>query len=88
METMDARFGLKVGQIWTKWDKSNCLEHILVHSDSPNHTIADLKSPKFGAKPGIQRKKYPKKGNNSVILKDKNSKNLHNLHMAITNVNP
>ena len=31
--------------------------------------------------------KYPRKGNNSVILKDKNSKKLHNLHMATTNLN-
>ena len=32
--------------------------------------------------------KYPREGNNSVILKDKNSKILHNFHMAITNLNP
>ena len=32
--------------------------------------------------------KYPGKGNNSVILKDKNSKKIHNLHMATTNLNP
>ena len=30
----------------------------------------------------------PRKANNSVILKDKNLKQLHNLHMAITNLNP
>ena len=32
--------------------------------------------------------KYPRKCNNSVILKDKNSKKIHNLHMATTNLNP
>ena len=32
-------------------------------------------------------KKYPRKGNKSVILKDKNSKKIHNLHMATTNLN-
>ena len=31
--------------------------------------------------------KYPRKGNNSVILKDKNAKKLHNLHMETTNLN-
>ena len=30
---------------------------------------------------------YSRKGNNCVILKDKNSKKLHNLHMATTNLN-
>ena len=33
-------------------------------------------------------KKYHKKGQNSVILNDKNAKKLHNLHMAITHLNP
>ena len=32
--------------------------------------------------------KYPRKGNNSVILKDKNSNTFHYLHMAITNIIP
>ena len=31
--------------------------------------------------------KYQRKGNNSVILKDKNLKNSHNLHMTTTNLN-
>ena len=30
--------------------------------------------------------KYHRNGNNYVILKDKNSKRLHNLHMGITNL--
>ena len=41
----------------------------------PN-TIRPLKKTK--------QKEYSKKVNNSVILKDKNSKKLHNLHLAIT----
>ena len=32
--------------------------------------------------------KQPKKGHNSVILKDKNTKKLHNMHIVITNLNP
>ena len=32
--------------------------------------------------------KYPRKGKNSVILKDKDLKKLHNLKTATTNLNP
>ena len=32
--------------------------------------------------------KNHRKGNNSVILKDKNPKKLYNLHIAIININP
>ena len=40
---------------------------------------------KLGGKIGIQ---YPRKGNNSVVLKDKNTKKIHKFHMATTNLNP
>ena len=33
-----------------------------------------------------RNKNNPKINNNSVTLKDKNTKKLHNLHMAITNI--
>ena len=93
LEITDVSFGLKVGQICTKWNKSNCPDNILVHCSSPSYTISNWCQKvrnlfQFGAKPGIQRKKYHKKGHNSVILTDKHSKNLHNLHMAITHLNP
>ena len=39
---------------------------------------------KLSGKIGI---KYQRKGNNSVILNDKNAKKLHKLHTATTNLN-
>ena len=35
----------------------------------------------------IQKKQH-KKGHNAVILKNKNAKKLHNMHMVITHLNP
>ena len=71
------------------------LFHVVTGTETPSRRVASLDWRKVKVQSfsclvtqNIGLQKYPKKGNNSVILKDKNSKNLHNLHMAITNVNP